>query len=224
MSKLRERLTYANVMATIAVFIALGGASYAATQLPKNSVGTKQLKKNSVTTSKVKKEAITAAKVKQGTLTGTQINASTLGTVPIAETANTARVANTLAPLERWHEITDFDGCHVGPETDWENYGDLATAAYYRDPLGIVRLKGSLKCPGGPPGVAYTIFKLPEGFRPEAGQYFLAPAGFGSKINSLAVSPNGHVSFGGPAGESGSHLSLDMVNFRCGPSGQDGCP
>ena len=40
MSKLRERLTYANVMATIAVFIALGGGAYAIT-LKKNSVKSK---------------------------------------------------------------------------------------------------------------------------------------------------------------------------------------
>jgi hypothetical protein len=38
-----HRLTYANVVATLAVFIALGGASYAASQLPANSVGTRQL-------------------------------------------------------------------------------------------------------------------------------------------------------------------------------------
>ena len=79
MSRLRLRLTYANVMATIAVFIALGGASYAALKLPKNSVGAKQ----------IKKEAVTAAKVKKGTLTGTQINASTLGMVPSAANAQT---------------------------------------------------------------------------------------------------------------------------------------
>ena len=48
-SKLREKLTYANVMATLAVFLVLGGGAYAATKLPKNGVGTKQIKKNSVT-------------------------------------------------------------------------------------------------------------------------------------------------------------------------------
>jgi hypothetical protein len=87
---MRPKLTYANVMATIAVFIALGGASYAAMKLPKNSVGAKQLKKNAVTTAKVKNEAITAAKVKKGTLTGAQISASTLGTVPNAGNAGNA--------------------------------------------------------------------------------------------------------------------------------------
>jgi hypothetical protein len=51
------RLSYANVMATIAVFIALGGASYAALKLPKNSVGTKQLKREAVTSAKISKGA-----------------------------------------------------------------------------------------------------------------------------------------------------------------------
>src|SRR5829696_4922846 len=99
MSKLRVRLTYANVMATIAVFIALGGTGYAISKLPKNSVGAKQLKKNAVTTAKVKNEAVTGAKVKKGSLTGAQIDASTLGVVPSANragSADTARDAGTL--------------------------------------------------------------------------------------------------------------------------------
>jgi hypothetical protein len=87
---MRPKITYANVMATIAVFIALGGVSYAAMKLPKNSVGAKQLKKNAITTAKVKNEAITGAKVKNGTLTGTQINSSTLGKVPSATHADSA--------------------------------------------------------------------------------------------------------------------------------------
>lgn len=84
---MRPRLSYANVVATLALFIALGGASYAALKLPKNSVGTKQLKKSAVTTAKVKSEAITAAKVKKATLTGGQIKSSTLGIVPVAANA-----------------------------------------------------------------------------------------------------------------------------------------
>lgn len=86
MNRIRTRLTYANVMASIAVFLVLGGASaFAATQLGKNSVGTKQLKKNavttaklkknSVTTAKIKKNAVTTAKLKDGAITGAKINA-----------------------------------------------------------------------------------------------------------------------------------------------------
>jgi hypothetical protein len=66
MSKLRAQLSYANVMATIAVFIALGGASYAALKLPKNSVGTKQLKKGAVSLDKIKRSAQTSLKGQQG--------------------------------------------------------------------------------------------------------------------------------------------------------------
>jgi hypothetical protein len=60
MNRLRLGLTYANVMATIAVFLALGGGAYAATQLPKNSVGAKQLKKEAVTPSKLSAAAKSA--------------------------------------------------------------------------------------------------------------------------------------------------------------------
>ena len=49
----RPRPTYANVMATIAVFIALGGTSYAVTKLPANSVGSKQIRRGAVTPDKL---------------------------------------------------------------------------------------------------------------------------------------------------------------------------
>jgi Collagen triple helix repeat (20 copies) len=52
--KVRSRLTFANVTALLALFVALGGSSYAALNLPKGSVGGKQLRKNAVTSPKVK--------------------------------------------------------------------------------------------------------------------------------------------------------------------------
>lgn len=63
MRNLRSRLTYANVISTLCLFIVLGGGAYAATQLPKNSVGTKQLKSNAVTGQKIKKATIDASKL-----------------------------------------------------------------------------------------------------------------------------------------------------------------
>ncbi|HTT95431.1 MAG TPA: hypothetical protein VMF55_12215 [Solirubrobacterales bacterium] len=56
MGFLRRHLTYANVVASLALFLAFGGAAFAATQLPKNSVGTKQLKKGAVTASKISRK------------------------------------------------------------------------------------------------------------------------------------------------------------------------
>jgi hypothetical protein len=66
--RIRSKLTYANVMATTAVFIALGGGAYAAVVLPANSVGAKQLKKNAVTGKKIATGAVTGANVKDGSL------------------------------------------------------------------------------------------------------------------------------------------------------------
>lgn len=66
--RITSRLTYANVMATLALFLALGGTSYAVTALPKNSVGTQQLKKNAVTGVKVKDGSLSSADFAAGTL------------------------------------------------------------------------------------------------------------------------------------------------------------
>jgi hypothetical protein len=77
--QIRKRLTYANVMSTIAVFLVVGGASaLAASQLAKNSVGTKQLKNNAVTTSKIKKEAVAAAKIKNGAVGTSKLGAASV--------------------------------------------------------------------------------------------------------------------------------------------------
>jgi hypothetical protein len=55
MKKIAGRLSYANVTATLAVFLALGGGALAAVQLPKNSVGSAQLKAGAVTPAKLAK-------------------------------------------------------------------------------------------------------------------------------------------------------------------------
>ena len=58
----RPKLNYANVIATIALFVALSGIAVAA-GLPKNSVGAKQLKRGAVTAAKLKRGAVTAGKI-----------------------------------------------------------------------------------------------------------------------------------------------------------------
>lgn len=52
----------------IALFVALGGVSYAAVALPKNSVGTKQIAKGAVKKADLGNNAVTSAKVKDGSL------------------------------------------------------------------------------------------------------------------------------------------------------------
>jgi hypothetical protein len=68
MRQLSSKLTYANVISTLCLFLLLGGGAYAALKLPKNSVGTKQLKKNAVTGVKVKNHSLTAQDFRAGQL------------------------------------------------------------------------------------------------------------------------------------------------------------
>lgn len=87
-SGLRERFTYANVVATLALVLALTGATaLAASQLAKNSVKSKQLAPGAVHTSDIAKDAVTGDKVKE----------STLGKVPLAAHADSADVAGAAA-------------------------------------------------------------------------------------------------------------------------------
>jgi len=84
MKKAASKLSYANVVSTICLFLLLGGgAAYAAghIHLGKNAVGVNQLKKNSVTNPKIKNGAVNGAKVADNSLTGTDINQSTLTSV-----------------------------------------------------------------------------------------------------------------------------------------------
>ena len=43
LARVRDRLTYTNIVASLALFVALGGTGYAALRLPRNSVGPAQL-------------------------------------------------------------------------------------------------------------------------------------------------------------------------------------
>ena len=60
-----RRPSPAMVVALVALFVALGGSSYAVTQLPKNSVGAKQLKRNAVNSAKVKQGSLLLSDFKQ---------------------------------------------------------------------------------------------------------------------------------------------------------------
>jgi hypothetical protein len=83
MNAIMKRLpSPAMVVACAALLVALGGVSYAASVLPKNSVGTAQLKKNAVTGAKIKKNAVTGAKVKDRTLMAADFKAGQLTPSP----------------------------------------------------------------------------------------------------------------------------------------------
>lgn len=68
MTRIRRRLTYANIVASLALFLAMGGTGYAALSLPKASVGAKQLKQGAVTSKKVKNRSLIRKDFRAGQL------------------------------------------------------------------------------------------------------------------------------------------------------------
>jgi hypothetical protein len=82
--RLKARLTYANVMATIAVFIALGSGAYAV-KLKKHSVGTKQLKGRAVTERKIADSAVTAAKLAAAAVTAAKLADGSVNAAKVAD-------------------------------------------------------------------------------------------------------------------------------------------
>src|SRR3954454_17753420 len=62
MARFRHHVTYANVIATLALFVALGGGAYAAITLPRNSVTSVQVKNGSLLAEDFKKGQLKAGK------------------------------------------------------------------------------------------------------------------------------------------------------------------
>ena len=64
LSRFAARLTYANVVSTLALFMVLGGGAYAATTLPNNSVGTEQIVKDGVLKPDIGEDAVGTTEIK----------------------------------------------------------------------------------------------------------------------------------------------------------------
>jgi hypothetical protein len=96
----------AMMVACVALFVALGGTSYAAIKLPANSVGTKQIKNSAVTGAKVKDATLTEAKIADGA-----VGTSKFGTVPGARVrhASTAVTVPSAATAVLSYDTTDFN-------------------------------------------------------------------------------------------------------------------
>ena len=75
--RLRGRLSYANVTASLALFIALGGTGYAAVTLPRNSVGSAQLRSNAVGTKEIRRGAVRSGDIRNRTIRLSDLATST---------------------------------------------------------------------------------------------------------------------------------------------------
>jgi hypothetical protein len=92
LARMRDRLTYANVIATLAVFIAIGGGAVAAINLPKDSVTTREIKNKAVKKKDLAKNAVDGSKVAPDSLRGGDVRESSLETVPDSECVGGSQV------------------------------------------------------------------------------------------------------------------------------------
>jgi hypothetical protein len=119
-------LTYANVVSSLALFVALGGAgAYAATHLPPRSVGEPELRPGAVTAEKLRKNAVIATKIKalavkqgkiaNGAVSGAKLADGAVGSEKLAAGAvTTSGLAN---------------GAVTGEKVDESSLGQVPSAA-----------------------------------------------------------------------------------------------
>ena len=106
LAKLRARLTYANVVATLALFFALGGVSYGLTvgsgAIVNNSVRTQDLRNNDIRSKDIRNRTIVGRDVLTNTITGLQVRETSLGKVADAD------------KLDGQESVTFRDRCPTG--------------------------------------------------------------------------------------------------------------
>ncbi len=87
---MRIRLSYANVMATLAVFIALGGGAYAALSLPAGSVHSQQIAKNAVRAKQIAKRAVRKKELARNAVRSRKIKDGRVKSFDLAEASVTS--------------------------------------------------------------------------------------------------------------------------------------
>jgi hypothetical protein len=84
-----------NAVAYVALFVALGGTSYAASQLPKNSVTSTQIKDGSVKNADLAKNGITSSRIKDGSITSSDLATGVVTTGPAGPQGATGATGQT---------------------------------------------------------------------------------------------------------------------------------
>jgi hypothetical protein len=159
LARFRPRLTYANVVSTLCLFIVLGGGAYAAVTLPPNSVGTKQLKAKAVKRAKIAPKAVTTPKLAPNAATGAKVKESSLAPVPEAQHADRATDSDLLSDhtfgyfeAAQRHEFGSGNHASVNKEDllEWTNaYVKVTTDGQSADTASVL-VRNTAPTGGGP--------------------------------------------------------------------------
>ncbi|HET7508556.1 MAG TPA: hypothetical protein VFJ53_09380 [Solirubrobacterales bacterium] len=101
MSMLKRHLSVANVLSLVALFVALGGAAYAAVKIPNNAIKTRNIANQAVTNPKIKREAVTSGKIRNGGVNAVDLGAGQVTNEKLATGAVTGKKIAKKAVSER---------------------------------------------------------------------------------------------------------------------------
>jgi hypothetical protein len=199
-----RRPSFPTVISLIALFVALGGTSYAVIKLPAKSVGTRELKGNAVTSSKIRPRSVARSDLAVSARAGSR---GPRGATGPAGPAGPAGASASAAAVEPWRALT-FAG-------SWTNYGGpYTTGAYRKDPFGKVHLRGLLAKSAGIPASLDVMAVLPPGYRPAMRYLFGTGGGAPTELYSrVDVLPSGEILFLAGATADTDFTSLDNISF-----------
>ncbi len=174
MKSRRPRLTYANVVASLALFVALGGVSYAATTLPKSSVGTAQIQAEAVRTGKITDDAVTGAKLAQGV----RERLMPVGGTPTVTTTTAAQATQANQESVKHAETADRAGTAESAATATKaGSATYAATAGKADIADVATTSEDAEALGGRPADQYlTADSVLQSGQTEAGDFIAAAA------------------------------------------------
>jgi hypothetical protein len=190
-----RRPSIPTVISLLALFIALGGTSYAVIKLPPNAVGNRELKNNAVTANKIRNGSIGAAELSSSAARGPR--------GPEGPPGASGAGAAAIPPPAPWQALL-FAGI-------WTNYAaGYDNAAFRIDQLGKVHLRGLVTKNGAAPVKDDVIATLPPGSRPKARMIFAAGSSAPGRVDVL---PNGNIQWVAGSVAEKDYTSLDNISF-----------
>ena len=108
-ARIAKSLSFSNVIACLALFVALGGSVYAA-----NKISGKQIKQSSLPGNRIKPKTVPANRIKPNSLSGNQINEQTLTGISAAALADVQYQATTVELLTGGRPTTITANCPPG--------------------------------------------------------------------------------------------------------------
>jgi hypothetical protein len=111
-SRIKKAITFSNVIAVIALFLALGGSVYAAS----GKISGKQIKPKSLPGNRIKPRGITEKQIRPGTITGQQVKAGSLTGREVVGSSLTGVTASSLGAVQYASvSVSMGRGGQVGP-------------------------------------------------------------------------------------------------------------